>query len=163
MLNPKPNSEILSYLPKPLSSYAKGAGLTRRRVLGNIKWNILRENFEISTWLAMGACLQCLLFSLPIPSTFAMGPASIFLGLKILKTFLVWQKLLPNPRARDLASGGNGPVLLFSIPEGASTANGGKAEYSELPGNDEICVLLAGGYCNQYVLVLSFAEKKISN
>ena len=112
----KPNLEALSYPPKPLSSYAKGAGLTRRRVLGNIKWNILRENFEISTWLAMGACLQCLLLSLPISRTFEMGPESIFLELKALKTFLVWQNLLPNPRARDLATDGNGPVQLYSIP-----------------------------------------------
>jgi hypothetical protein len=90
-----------------------------------------------------------------------MGPASIFLRLEVLKTFLVWQKLLPNPRARDLASGGNGRVLLYPIPEGASTANGGKVEFSEPPGNDEICVLLGGGYCNQYVL--SLTEKGISN
>jgi hypothetical protein len=155
----KPNPEALSYPPKPLSSYAKGAGLTRHRVHGNIKWNILRENFEISTWLAMGACLQCLLFSLPISRTFEMGPESIFLGLKALKTFLVWQNLLPNPRARDLATDGNGPVQLYSIPEGASTANGRKAEYFELPGNDEICVLLAGGYCNQYVLSLRMGQR----
>jgi hypothetical protein len=134
--------------PKPLSSYAKGAGLTRRRLLGNIKWNLLRENFEISTWLAMGATVQCLLFALPISHFYAVGPALIFLGLKITYTFLMVARIIPNPRMKD----GYHDVRMFSLPECSANINGEKRAFSAVPGNDDICIVMIAASCHQYVL-----------
>lgn len=140
-----------SLLPKPLSSYARGAGLTRRRILGNIKWNVLRDNFEISTWLAMGATFQILLSSLPtilpIPYQYTFIPSLLFLTVKFIRTVLMCWKIVLNPRTQEVSHG----TSVWSIPEGAVMEKGGgrKAEFSALPGNDDICVVMAGAQTTQ--------------
>jgi len=117
--------------PKPLSSYARGAGLTRRRILGNIKWNVLRDNFEISTWLAMGAAFQILLSMLPvilpIPYEYTLIPALLFLVVKFSRTVLMCWRIIPNPRTQEVGHG----TSVWSIPEGAVMEKGGgrKAEF----------------------------------
>ena len=141
-------AELFSRLPpKPLSSYAKGAGLTRRRLLGNIKWNLLRENFEISTWLAMGATIQCLLFALPISRLYVAGPALVFLGFKITYTLLMVARIIPNPRMNDAYT----DVRMVTLPEGSANVNGEKRAFSGVPGNDEICIVMIAASCRQYV------------
>ncbi len=140
MATEKSGLEDLQALPpKPLSSHAKGARL------GNTKRNLLRDNFEISTWLAMGAGLQCLLFAAPISSVFAVGPALALLAFKLLRTVLVWRGILPNLRMASIHAGGN----FYAIPEGASTGNGGRAEFAALPGSEEICVGMITGQSHQ--------------
>jgi hypothetical protein len=131
--------------PKPPSSYATGAGLTRFRLLGNIKWNLVRDNFEISTWLTLGALLQLLLLAAPVPPIIATGIAPLLFGIKILYNVLLWTSIIPNPRMKGVIPGS----AAWSLPEGTSTSNGRETPYSVLPGNGEVYVNLITAQCHQ--------------
>ncbi|KAL7796082.1 hypothetical protein V8C37DRAFT_373076 [Trichoderma ceciliae] len=66
--------------------------------------NSVRDNFTISTWLAIGAVLQGLLVFFVRP-TFAVAPAAIVLFYRISHTMLVHFGILRNPQMDDVLMG----------------------------------------------------------
>lgn len=122
--------------PKPLSTYAQGAGLFRKCLLGNIQLNLLRDNFEISTWLAMGATLQLFLLLIS-PLYLAISPAILTLTLKLVYSLLVIYRILPNHRTTK-----NKSILIRSLPAGYTDSSGSKVTPSSLPGNGNLCLVM---------------------
>lgn len=57
--------------------------------------NVLRDQFSISTWLLLGASLQCLFLYLPIRAPYIQSLALLLLAAKLLATFITalgWKK-----------------------------------------------------------------------
>ncbi|KAK8062474.1 hypothetical protein PG997_014571 [Apiospora hydei] len=65
-----------------------------------LSYRFMHNNFTISTWLAMGALVQCLL-AVCLPLRFALLPAPTLLLCRLLKTLLMTAGLVKN----DLADG----------------------------------------------------------
>ncbi|EON61528.1 hypothetical protein W97_00743 [Coniosporium apollinis CBS 100218] len=66
---------------KPLS-VTKDSGL-------NFVHNLVRDQFHISTWLLIGASIQCLLLLLPVPDFYIRSLALLILGIKVADTALM--------------------------------------------------------------------------
>ncbi|EKD21200.1 putative transcriptional regulator [Drepanopeziza brunnea f. sp. 'multigermtubi' MB_m1] len=62
-----------------------------------VKLSALQQNFSLQTLLLIGACIQSLLFLLPIPRFYSVGPAVALLLFRIIKTFLITYNIIPNP------------------------------------------------------------------
>ncbi|EHK25746.1 uncharacterized protein TRIVIDRAFT_219507 [Trichoderma virens Gv29-8] len=67
-------------------------------------WNTVRENFTISTWMAMGAVLQGLLVLFARP-TFAVAPAALLLLYRFSHTMLMHYGVIRNTQMADVISG----------------------------------------------------------
>ena len=57
---------------------------------------ILLTNFTLSTWLSIGACLQCLLF-IVLPRYVALLPAFVILGSRAVKGAVITKGWAKNP------------------------------------------------------------------
>lgn len=57
----------------------------------------IRDTLSLTSWLLVGAWLQCLLFSI-FPSRITLLPATILLCFRLARTFLVYFGLLRNHR-----------------------------------------------------------------
>ena len=57
---------------------------------------LIKNNFHLTTWLAAGACIQCLLF-LVLPRHVALLPAVIFLLARIINGALITKGYTRNP------------------------------------------------------------------
>ena len=57
---------------------------------------ILLTNYTISTWLTLGACLQCMLF-LVLPRYVALLPAFVLLSSRVIYALIVTQGWAKNP------------------------------------------------------------------
>lgn len=138
--------------PKPpelWSAHSKGAGL----VPGSKPWidrhtyHLVRNNFEISTWVLFGAALQSVLILFrPMQSQYVLGLPFAFLAIKSLYILAMLTGLMRNPMIRQHLG-----VERVSFPPGSAdstTAKGGVPE----PGNGEVCVALISFQCHSYVL-----------
>jgi hypothetical protein len=67
-------------------------------VLGKVK----PADYTISTWLTLGATLQCILISL-LPRNIALLPPILFLLYRITRGYLVATNRLPNPLKAGIA------------------------------------------------------------
>ena len=131
--NPAPLPSSSSLPPKPLSHFSKG--------VSNISWNHLRDNYEVSTWLCMGAVLQLIL-----PAQLTYLPAA-FLLLKVFYTSLFLIKLLPNRRFKNVLRRTYGA----SLPVGHIHKSGERVAVEDLPGNGDIFISMIAGQCHQLV------------
>ena len=62
---------------------------------------MLHNNLSIQTILLIGACLQTVLFLLPIPKLYSVGPAIGLLLFRIVDTTLITYNLISNPYLKD--------------------------------------------------------------
>ncbi|KAL7933185.1 hypothetical protein V8C35DRAFT_305125 [Trichoderma chlorosporum] len=67
-------------------------------------WNGIRENFTISTWLAIGAVLQGFLVLFARP-TFAVAPAALLLIYRFSHTMLMQYGFIRNTQMEDVIMG----------------------------------------------------------
>jgi hypothetical protein len=59
-------------------------------------WQVIRDNFTITTWLALGAFLQCLAAFL-VPPVYAAVPTVFLLSYRFLRTILMQYGIVQNP------------------------------------------------------------------
>ncbi|PVH81212.1 hypothetical protein DL98DRAFT_514847 [Cadophora sp. DSE1049] len=62
---------------------------------------MLHNNLSLQTILLIGACVQTVLFLLPIPKLYSVGPAIALLLFRITDTTLITYNLIPNPYLKD--------------------------------------------------------------
>lgn len=96
-----------------------------------IAHNLLRDNFTISTWLLMGACLQCGLVSLFGARVWIVGLPVLVLGLRCLRSGLQAVGVLKNPYMDGVIPGRT--TCHFPNEDGS---------YSGSPSNRSLAVLL---------------------
>lgn len=102
--------------------------------------NWFRESLSLSTWLALGAGLQALLFMLPIRRTYAVAPIVLYLFSTVAVETLRTLNVLPNVYRDRQIMGKTAAVLPHP--------KGGFAGHSE-PYEDKICVFILGMSINQ--------------
>jgi hypothetical protein len=134
---PKPTNPALS---KPRSSIFKGYGLKERSLLASIiaDQHTLRDNFTTSTWLLIGACLQCLLLTLPIRPSYALLPALLLLGYRFVNWLLMYFGIIKHPYADGVIPG----KASVAIPE-SYDVDGKKKD------DGGVCVIMLFARCNR--------------
>jgi len=100
-----------------------------------INLSILRNQLTISSWLALGALLQCFLFSLPIRNYLAALPTIALLSYRIILTFLQSYNYIENPYAAGIIPG-HTSVIFPSSSDTTPTALH--------PGATKICIVILG-------------------
>ncbi len=66
--------------------------------------NVLRNNFTIWTWLAMGSLVQGIASAF-LPSKYALLPVVGFLSHRLLRTGLMYLGVIPNPQMDEVLMG----------------------------------------------------------
>ncbi|UKZ65865.1 uncharacterized protein TrAtP1_007055 [Trichoderma atroviride] len=89
---------------------------SRKDTVKIMYWNMIRDCFTISTWLAIGAVIQGLLVVFVRP-TYAVAPAALILLYKLSRTILQSFGLLHNPYMDDVIMG------KFSAQHGDAAGN----------------------------------------
>jgi len=97
---------------------------------------MLHNNLSIQTILLIGACLQTVLFLLPIPKLYSVGPAIGLLLFRIVDTTLITYNLIPNPYLKDAIH-----KKVTAQPHDRDGNFGG-------PGKEKIAVMLLGAKSN---------------
>jgi hypothetical protein len=102
-----PPKSINTAASKPRSNIIRGYGLQERSVYPNTVADLhaLRDNFTISTWLLIGASLQCLLMVLPIRPSYALLPAVVILSCRLAKNLLQCFGIIRHPYADGVIPG----------------------------------------------------------
>ncbi|KAL7926000.1 hypothetical protein ACQKWADRAFT_281492 [Trichoderma austrokoningii] len=77
---------------------------SRKDVVKVIQWNLIRDCFTISTWLAIGAVIQGLLVVFVRP-TYAVAPAALILLFRLSRTILQSLGILRNPLMDEVLMG----------------------------------------------------------
>jgi hypothetical protein len=138
----KVNVNKMPIPPKPPSNSLKGVGIKQPapNPLAAVGFqHQLRDNFTISTWLLLGASLQCLLIVLPIRPSYAILPALLLLGYRFSLGLLHCFGLARHRLMDDVMPGKTAAVY----PE-SHDVNGQK-----LPFDRGVCVIMLFGRCNQ--------------
>lgn len=78
--------------------------VTPRQIASTALWNTVRDNFSISTWMAIGATLQGLLVLFARP-TFAIAPATLILLYRFSHTMLMHYGFIRNTQMEDVIMG----------------------------------------------------------
>ena len=136
-LTPKTTNPALS---KPRSSILKGYGLKERSSLPSTiaDQHALRDNFTTSTWLLIGACLQCLLLALPIRPSYAFFPALLLLGFRFVNWLLMYLGIIKHPYADGVIPGKASVAMPESYDvDGKKKDDGG------------VCVIMLFARCNR--------------
>ncbi|KAK4978338.1 hypothetical protein LTR66_010641 [Elasticomyces elasticus] len=122
------------------SQYAKAAELGKRKsFLGLFSAHelaLIRDNFTLTTWLLLGACIQSLLF-LYLPISVSVAPAFVLLGLRIGDVLLMWSGLKHNHYMDGVIPG----KTAIHFPDSHGT-------YTGDPANSEICVIVLAARSN---------------
>jgi hypothetical protein len=143
-LTPDVTSTIAS---KPRSNILKGYGLKER----NFPFSTiadqhgLRDNFRTSTWILIGASLQCLLLALPIRPSYALLPALLLLGYRFANGLLMCFGIISHPYADGVILG----KASVAIPE-SYDIDGTKKD------DGGVCVIMLFGRCNRFALCYYF-------
>lgn len=125
--------------PKPACDIARGLKKKDSFLATSIiDRQLIRQNFDISTWLLMGATLQTAVLLLPIRPVFALAPAVLLLAFKFLNTILIWFGLLENPLMKDSVRGKQTARYPQSTGTGKQT------------GNEGVCMIVVSSRSNQY-------------
>ena len=126
--------------PKPQSSLVKGYRPKEHNpFLSSISdQHALRDNFKTSTWLLIGACIQCLLLALPIRPSYALLPAVLVLSYRFITGLLMCFGIIKHPYADGV------------IPGKSCTA---MPESYDIDGNKKddggVCVIMLFARCNR--------------
>ncbi|KAM6483564.1 hypothetical protein HDV62DRAFT_389749 [Trichoderma sp. SZMC 28011] len=75
-----------------------------KQIASTALWNTVRDNFSISTWMAIGAALQGLLVLFARP-TFAVAPAALVLLYRFSHTMLMHYGFIRNTQMEDVIMG----------------------------------------------------------
>ncbi|KAL6721911.1 hypothetical protein ACLMJK_001016 [Lecanora helva] len=113
--------------------------------------SILLNNFNISTWLTMGACLQCILF-IVLPRYVALLPAFVFLTSRLVHVGLVTQGWAKNPLLPP-------EQLLTKVTAPIPNEDGTQLVKA---GEREVVCFLVGSNCNHPMGVFSPGFKVIA-
>ena len=97
----------------------------------------IRDNFTLSTWLLLGACMQSLLIFL-LPSRLALAPAFLIILYRLLDTSLMTMGLRKNRYIEESIPG----KFSAQIPDA-------QGRYSKEPSSSDVCVFLIGARSNQ--------------
>ncbi|KAK0654794.1 hypothetical protein B0T16DRAFT_395685 [Cercophora newfieldiana] len=76
----------------------------RRDVAALTKWLVIRDNFNLITWIAFGAFVQGIA-SVCLPPTYALLPAAGFLLHRVLNTLFMYLGLVRNPHMDEVLLG----------------------------------------------------------
>ncbi|MCJ1391814.1 hypothetical protein MMC18_004681 [Xylographa bjoerkii] len=71
--------------------------------MSSVRWSIMKDEAELSTWLLIGAGLQSLLV-LFLPLYVAIVPTCLFLLFRITTVLLITQGLMKNPRFENVTT-----------------------------------------------------------
>ncbi|KAK7538492.1 uncharacterized protein J3D65DRAFT_552534, partial [Phyllosticta citribraziliensis] len=96
----------------------------------------IRDQLTISSWLALGACLQSLLFL--VAGRIALVPAFVLIFYRIVDTALMVKGIKPDPEAMDNIIRNKYTVL---YPDG-------QGKYTGKPANKDIVVFMIGARSN---------------
>jgi hypothetical protein len=130
---------------KPPSNILKGYALKETSPFLSTIYDrhIVRDNFTISTWLLLGASLQCLLLVLPIRPSFAVFPTLLFLGYRLITSLLMSVGILSHSYGKDVV-----PSKTVAIYPESMNVNGEK-----VASDGGLCVIMLFARCNQSVLL----------
>lgn len=112
-----------SFATRPKSQYFTNSELTMLLVL-------VKDNFELHTWLLLGAVAQGLICLLPYRNIALISPVILFLTLKLLRTALITAGLLPNPNMAGTIPGKT--AIMYPSPKGT---------YDE-PASQPVCAIV---------------------
>ena len=127
---------------KPTSNILKGYGLKEHSALPSTTadYHALRDNFRTSTWLLIGASLQCLLLALPIRPSYALLPALLLLGYRFTSGLLMCFGIIKHPYMDGVIVGKTAAAMPESYDiDGKRKDDGG------------LCVILLFGRCNRSI------------
>lgn len=128
---------------RPWSQYAKGNNLgapgrpKQKKGMSTSAHNFLRDNFTISTWLLMGASLQCGLVAVLGARLWILGLPVLVLGMRCLESVLQTVGVLKNPYMEGVILGRT--TCHFPEKDGS---------YQGAPSNQSLAVLLISARSN---------------
>ncbi|ETS62241.1 hypothetical protein PaG_03818 [Moesziomyces aphidis] len=131
------------FASQPWSQYAHGSGNSApgrpKSVAGmpRIALALLRDNFTITTWLLMGASLQCAVVAIFGASLWVVALPVGVLALRVLRALLQTAGALPNPQMEGVIRGRT--MCHFPDDDGV---------HREGPSNRPLAVLLISAKCN---------------
>jgi hypothetical protein len=127
--------------PKPPSNIYNGYGnkASSRDFTTIADLHVLRDNFTISTWLLIGASLQCALLALPIRPSYALLPALSLLGYRFVHWLLQCFGLVKYPYADGIVKGKSAAVF----PD-TEVYDGGKGKR-----DGGVCVIMLSAQCHR--------------
>ncbi|KAI9773100.1 MAG: hypothetical protein M1840_008221 [Geoglossum simile] len=111
----------------------------------------IRDNFHLSTWLLLGACMQSLLILL-LPSRFALAPAFLIISCRLLDTAFMTASLKKNPLIEE--------SIPWKFSAQIPDAQGG---HSKEPSSSDVCVFLLGGRSNHPLGMFAPGMKELGN
>lgn len=111
--------------------------------------NLVRDNFTISTWLLMGASLQCGLIACFGAKVWTIGLPVLVLGLRCIQTILQATGVLKNP-------------YIYGVIPGRTTCHfpGKEGAYEGAPSNRPLAVLLISARSNHPMGILGPGSKE---
>jgi hypothetical protein len=146
----------LTFPPKPVSSIYKG-GFHPTAPFGlgpDINTiHTIRDGYELSTWLLVGAALQCILF-LPILNlrpSYAMLPALGMLAWRIVRGVMMCLGVIRHSYADGVISG----KLAGVMPLRAAEADGMGVKGIEDEDEGGMCVIMLFARCHSFVSLLA--------
>ncbi|KAK5661870.1 hypothetical protein OQA88_9978 [Cercophora sp. LCS_1] len=122
-------------MKSPFQPFAPAAALTEKRVIprkvrSTAMYNILRSNFPLLTWLALGSLVQGLV-SLFLPSQYALVPVVCYLSQRILRTAFMYFGLIRGEHMAEVLPG----RFTAQIP-------GRDGSPPQQPGDQEITIII---------------------
>jgi len=121
--------------------------------------SVLRNQLSISSWLALGALLQCILFSLPgIRNYLAALPTITLLLYRITLTFLQSYNYIQNPAAEGIIPGHT--TTIFPPQSSSSTAND---TTTLTPGANKICIVILGARSHHPLGIFALSFKAVGD
>lgn len=142
--NTMASPKVTTIPPKPPSNMYSGYGRKGKSIPFTTISDLhtLRDNFTISTWLLIGASLQCLLLALPIRPSYALIPALSLLGYRFTHWLLQCFGIIPHPYADGVIEGKLGaayPATYSDEIDGKKKDDGG------------VCVIMLFARCHRYL------------
>jgi hypothetical protein len=113
---------------------------------------MLRDQFSIATWLAIGATIQATAYALlPYRNIVIVLPVILFLGYKLAWTACILARLLPNPRMKDVIP--YRTALVFPDEKGAQ----------EQAADATVCAIVLGVVSNHPLGMLGPGFKEVGD
>ncbi|PNS17142.1 hypothetical protein CAC42_7196 [Sphaceloma murrayae] len=113
--------------------------------------SLIRAQFNIETWVLLGAALQSLL-TLLLPIRLALLPAAAFLLSKIASTYATKHNLLRNPHMSNVIHGKHSAQFPSSV-----------GEFGSAPARSPVCVFMIGARGNSPLGILDPNFKQVGD
>lgn len=128
--------DILYFITSSHRSHSFHDSLIHSPTMPRLKY--YQDDFRLTTWMLIGACLQACLFFLPI--RLAIAPVILLLITRVTYFLMTRHGILPDTSFADVQKGRRAAQM--PLPDGT---------FSPTPSDQDVVVMVLAAQSNQYV------------